>query len=218
MLLSCLQPKIWGSYRSFKTRQPRLFSVATDFILLHPLRRELHCLPIDERVIFTVLLLIFKGMSNLIPAYLSDLLIKYVSGRENLRSGNENLLCVSHTKRAIGDCSFSVAGPCLWNALPSHIRFSLSVSIFKKSLKTHLFPTDWLHFIPGIISCVFNIYVPFIIFISFWLFLIIKYFVCNHADVLIFTVYFDVFIQCIVQRCDHFEIALYKSCVIIILS
>ena len=57
-----------------------------------PLRRELHWLPINERVIFKVLLLIFKGVNNLIPVYLSDFLIKYVSGRENLRSGNEHLL------------------------------------------------------------------------------------------------------------------------------
>ena len=82
-----------------------------------------------------MLLLTFKGVNNLIPAYLSDFLIKYVSGRENLRSGNEHLLCVSRTKRAIGDCSFCVAGPRLWNSLPSHIRFSPSVSVFKKSLK-----------------------------------------------------------------------------------
>ena len=76
-----------------------------------PLRRELHWLPINERVIFKVLLLIFNSVNNLIPAYLSDFLIKYVSGRENLRSGNKHLLCVSRTKRTIGDCSFCVAGP-----------------------------------------------------------------------------------------------------------
>ena len=113
-----------------------------------PLRRELHWLPINERVIFKVLLLTFKGVNYLIPAYLSDFLIKYVSGRENLCSGNEHLLCVSRTKRAIGDCSFCVAGPRLWNSLPSHIRFSPSVSIFKKSLKTLLFPCDWFAFLP----------------------------------------------------------------------
>ena len=73
-----------------------------------PMRRQHHWLPINERVIFKVLLLTFKGVNNLIPAYLSDFLIKYVSGRENLRSGNEHLLCVSRTKRAIGDCSFCV--------------------------------------------------------------------------------------------------------------
>ena len=76
-----------------------------------PLRREFHWLPINEGVIFKVLLLTLKGVNNLIPAYLSDFLIKYFSVRENLRSGNKHLLCVSRTKRAIGDCSFCVAGP-----------------------------------------------------------------------------------------------------------
>ena len=95
-----------------------------------PLRRELHWLPINERVIFKVLLLTFKGVNNLIPAYLSDFLIKYVSGRGNLSSGNEHLLRISRTKRDIGDCSFCVAGPRLCNSLPSHNRFSPSVSVF----------------------------------------------------------------------------------------
>ena len=77
-----------------------------------PLRKELHWLPINESVIFKVLLLTFKGVKNLIPAYLSDFVIKYVSGRENLRSGNEHLLCVSRTKRAIGDLFIL----CCWTA------------------------------------------------------------------------------------------------------
>ena len=90
---------------------------------------------------------------------LNCLLIMYVSGRENLCSGNEHLLCVSRTKRAIGDCSFCVAGQRLWNSLTSHIRFSPLVNVFKKSLKTHLFPSDWFAFYLGIISLCFNFYV-----------------------------------------------------------
>ena len=108
---------------------------------LHPsalLRRGLHWLPINERVIFKVLLLTFKGVNNLISAYLSDFLIKYVSGRENLRSANEHLLCVSRTKRAIGDCSFCVAGPRLWNSLPSHLQSAFSKSPLKLTF-SHLF-------------------------------------------------------------------------------
>ena len=54
---------------------------------LHPsatLWRELHWLPINERVIFKVQLLAFKGMNNFMPAYLSDFFIRYDSRRENL--------------------------------------------------------------------------------------------------------------------------------------
>ena len=38
-----------------------------------------------------------------------------------------------------GRRSFSVAGPSLWNALPSAIRNSVSLPAFRSSLKTHLF-------------------------------------------------------------------------------
>ena len=124
-----------------------------------PLRRQLHWLPINERVIFKVLLLTFKGVNNLIPAYLSDFLIKCVSGRENLRSGNEHLLCVSRTKRAIGDYSFCVAGPCLWNSLLSHIRFSPSVNVFKSPLKLPFSHLIDLLFTLVSYRCVLNFYV-----------------------------------------------------------
>ena len=39
----------------------------------------------------------------------------------------------------IGDRSFNVAGPILWNELPKDIRDSKNIEHLKKSLKTHLF-------------------------------------------------------------------------------
>lgn len=106
-----------------------------------PLRRELHWLPVDKRVIFKILLLTFKGMQDLTPAYLSQLHAHYKPGR-NLRSSNANLLHVPRTYRSVGDHSFHVAGPCLWNSLPLYIRHSPSVNVFKKLLKTYLFPPE----------------------------------------------------------------------------
>ena len=108
-----------------------------------PLRTELHWLPISERVLFKVLLLVFKGINNLTPAYLSHLLIHYTSGRRGLRSENAHLLFIPRTQRSsYGDRAFCVAGPRLWNSLPIHIKSSLSVNVFKKALKTHLFPSN----------------------------------------------------------------------------
>ena len=59
----------------------------TDFILLHPCGEHFTGYQL-MRVIFKVLLLTFMGVNNLIPAYLSDFLIKYFSGRENRHSEN----------------------------------------------------------------------------------------------------------------------------------
>jgi len=46
-----------------------------------------------------------------------------------------------HTTRTTqGDRSFTAAGPHLWNNLPLHLRdFELSLSEFRRLLKTHLF-------------------------------------------------------------------------------
>jgi hypothetical protein len=64
-----------------------------------PLRRELHWLPVKERVVFKVLLLTYKGVNNLAPAYLAEFLKKYTPGRVNLRSGNQHLITVPRTHR-----------------------------------------------------------------------------------------------------------------------
>ena len=107
-----------------------------------PLLRELHWLPFAERVNFKVLLLVFKAVNDGAPAYLSEHLVLYIPGRENMRSGNDFLLHVPRTTRSIGDYGFNVAGPRLWNSLPSNIRHSPSPSVFKKNLKIHLFPPE----------------------------------------------------------------------------
>jgi len=47
---------------------------------------------------------------------------------------------VPRTHTGFGDRAFQVAGPRLWNSLPASLRQSdMTVSQFKKLLKTHLF-------------------------------------------------------------------------------
>ena len=57
-----------------------------------------------------------------------------------MRSEGKNLLVVPNIKSANGRRSFSFAAPMIWNSLPEHIRNSCSLTIFRKQLKTHLFP------------------------------------------------------------------------------
>ena len=42
-------------------------------------------------------------------------------------------------KKFAGDCSFSIAAPKLWNALPASLANTSFTTTFKKHLKTHLF-------------------------------------------------------------------------------
>ena len=59
-------------------------------------------------------------------------------GRIGLRSSSELLLGQPRTKTLVtlGDRSFELAAPTLWNSLPAEIRKASSVEVFKRMLKT----------------------------------------------------------------------------------
>ena len=104
-----------------------------------PLINSLHWLPIQQRIIFKLLLYVYKSLHHLAPNYLSNCLTLYTPSR-NLRSSNDNLrLSYPITRVQAGDRTFTVAASKEWNNLPMSIRQSASIDIFKKALKTHLF-------------------------------------------------------------------------------
>ena len=104
-----------------------------------PVLRDLHWLPVKQRIHFKTLITTYKALNNLAPSYLCDLLKRHVPSR-SLRSGDANLLDVPKTKRRTwGDRAFSFAAPTLWNALPKTLRDASTLQTFKTALKTHLF-------------------------------------------------------------------------------
>ena len=54
---------------------------------------------------------------------------------------NTSLLIAHVGKNRIGDKSFYVSAPSLWNSLPRNIREACTLSSFKKVLKSHLYPS-----------------------------------------------------------------------------
>ena len=104
-----------------------------------PVLHDLHWLPVCKRVIFKVLLLVFKCKNDMAPAYLKDLIKPYQSARP-LRSTGQHKLQVPFTRHtSFADRAFGVAGPRLWNDLPPKIRALTTLDAFKSQLKTHLF-------------------------------------------------------------------------------
>ena len=72
------------------------------------------------------------------PFYIKDIIKLYTPARP-LRSQNNCLICVPYTKTAkYGDSCFMKAAASLWNPLPIFLKFSVSVSSFKRNLKTYL--------------------------------------------------------------------------------
>ena len=106
---------------------------------IRPVLRKLHWLPIDNRIVFKILLLTFKARAKLAPQYIQDLINDYTPQR-NLRSGSKCLLeTPNYNLESYGKRAFSVAAPRLWNSLPMELKTSTSIDIFKKKLKTYLF-------------------------------------------------------------------------------
>ena len=99
-----------------------------------------HWLPVQYRVIFKILLLVYKALHANVPPYISDLLTPKHIGCYSLRSNEQNLLIVPKTMRkTFGDRAFAKAGPFLWNELPADIREASTVETFKSRLQTFLF-------------------------------------------------------------------------------
>ena len=83
-----------------------------------PVLKQLHWLPVEQRITFKVLLLTFKVLNNLAPPYLRQLIVPYNPTR-NLRSAGRHLLEVPNVRlKSYGDRASSVAAPKLWNKIP----------------------------------------------------------------------------------------------------
>ena len=106
---------------------------------INPVLCTLHWLPVHYRIDFKLLMFVFKALNGLAPSYLSELLTVRAPGRA-LRSSNKLLLEVPRSRlKHWGDRAFSVAAPRLWNKLPTEMRFTSDLDLFKSKLKTYLF-------------------------------------------------------------------------------
>ena len=107
---------------------------------------DLHWLRVPERVRFKVATLVYRCLHGLAPQYLTASLHRTVEvdSRRRLRSADSELLIVPRSRLVtMGDRSFSVAGPRIWNSLPLTIRSTQSLASFKRQLKTFLFSSSF---------------------------------------------------------------------------
>ena len=95
------------------------------------LLKELHWLPIKQRIVFKVLMFVFKIFLNMAPLYLKDCL--------KITNSDTRVLYIPKAKNSYGDRAFTNYAPRLWNALPQFLRTCTTISYFKSHLKHHLF-------------------------------------------------------------------------------
>ena len=121
----------------------RLVYCAPKSCHITPLLRELHWLPVCYRIEYKIILLTFKVLHGMAPDYLRHLISVLPPSRYNLRHNNDYAALLTfpkiRTKKTLADRSFSCAAPRLWNLLPTTIRSTSNLYIFKIRLKTFLF-------------------------------------------------------------------------------
>ena len=108
-----------------------------------PALRELHWLPITERIQYKLCLLVHEMFVGHAPDYIASLLMPASDipfpSRSSLRSSSNCDLVVPITSRKIGDRAFSVAAPRAWNRLPTDLKLLCSTASFMNKLKSFMF-------------------------------------------------------------------------------
>ena len=94
--------------------------------------RELHWLKVEARIVFKIMLIVWKSVNGKGPAILD---ISY----KNTRGPNSRELVTHHCKTSVGHRLINYHGTRIWNSLPVSLRLEEKSDIFKKGLKTHLF-------------------------------------------------------------------------------
>lgn len=103
--------------------------------------RDLHWLPIQQRIIYKLCVLMYQIHTGRSPSYMSSLVIATadISSRSGLRSASTNRYEPHTTRLKFGERCFSHAGPKAWNTLPADIQDLTDETSFKRRLKTFLF-------------------------------------------------------------------------------
>ena len=119
----------------------RLIAGASQFDHVTPLLQARHWLPIEQRIVFKLSVMMYKTVNGMAPSYLQEYVISPASSRSSLRlrSADTGQLYAPRTRTVLGGRAFAVAGPRTWNSLPVIVRSAPSLSTFKKHFKTYLF-------------------------------------------------------------------------------
>lgn len=124
--------------QKMQNRAARLISLTKPRDKITPILKSLHWLPVRERIEFKIACIIYKCLHDLAPAYLCELIERYIPNR-SLRSQWSQKLIVPVCKLVTCEKAFFFGGPKVWNAVLINIKEADSLSKFKKMLKTELF-------------------------------------------------------------------------------
>ena len=102
----------------------------------------LHWLPVQYRICYKIAILARDCIHGIGPAYFGDVCVPVtaVPGWTNQRSATRGDLVIPGTQAKLGERSFRISAPTVWNSLPDSLKhFDTSREHFRKELKTYLF-------------------------------------------------------------------------------
>ena len=108
-----------------------------DYVI--PTLKNRHWLPIEQRILFKLCLLMHQVHTGQAPSHLRSCVTASadMTSRPRLRSASSQRY--ERTRLKFGERSFSSAGPRAWNSLPSSLHELTDTGTFKRHLKTFLF-------------------------------------------------------------------------------
>jgi len=119
----------------------RLISNCKQHDHITPVLKLLHWLPVKQRIIYKLCLIMHLIHTGHSPAYLKNIvqLTSTSATRPGLRSADRLSYRKPTLETVFGEREFSYAGPAAWNSLPCHIQSNTNTTVFKSQLKTFLF-------------------------------------------------------------------------------
>ena len=107
--------------------------------------KELHWLPINQRITYKLCLMMHLIHTQKYPDYMRDLvsMTATTATRSGLRSASGLLYRKPRIRTKFGERAFSFSGPAAWNLLPIHLQTTTDTNTFKRLLKTYLFTTAY---------------------------------------------------------------------------
>ena len=78
----------------------RLVTLSRKFTHITPILKQLHWLPIEQRIIFEISMFVFKTIRGVLPTYLCSFIKPYEPLRGNMRSANKLLLTEHKSKKS----------------------------------------------------------------------------------------------------------------------
>ena len=132
---------LFGINQIMMQRLQKVQNAAARLIYKLPMRsrvshviHKLHWLRVEQRILYKILLIVYKHCNGISPDYLNNLL--------EITNVETKTLKVRYYDTISGRRAFSYVAPRFWNGLPKDIRTITSIDIFKKKLKHILFKED----------------------------------------------------------------------------